>query len=146
MATGADMVNGALRKLGINPSDSAIEGQEMLDGIESLNDMLIEWENSGIVLGFAPIADSADTVRVPRGTENAIKANLAGRMASDYSKQLSPALVAEIGASTDNMLRIISKPLDVEFPDTLPLGSGNQCSDDTYWDQRFFNTNNKENF
>jgi len=140
------MVNGAFRKLGINPSDSAIEGQEMLAGIETMNDMLSEWEASGIVLGFSPIADSADTVRVPRSTENAIKANLAGRMASDYSKQLSPALVAEISASTDNMLRIISKPLEVEFPDTLPLGSGNHCADNTYWDQRFFNANNKENF
>ena len=145
MATGADMVNGALRKLGVNPSDSAITGQEMLDGIESMNDMLIEWENSGIVLGFAPIADSADTVRVPRGTENAIKANLAGRIASDYSKQITPALMAEISASTDNMLRIVSKPIDVEFPDTLPKGSGNQCYDDDI-DSRFFPVNNEENF
>ena len=145
MASGADIVNGALRKLGINPSDSTITGQEMLDGIESLNDMLIEWENSGIVLGFSPIADPADIVRIPRGTENAVKANLSGRMASDYSKQLSPALIAEISASTDNMLRIISKPLDVEFPDTLPLGAGNQCIDINE-DQRFFPVNNKENF
>jgi len=145
MATGADIVNGALRKLGVNPSDSTITGQEMLDGIESLNDMLIEWENSGLVLGFAPIADSADTVRVPRGTENAIKANLAGRMASDYSKQLSAALVAEISASSDNMLRIISKPVDVEYPDTLPYGSGNQCYNDTIY-RRFFPVNDEENF
>ena len=145
MASGADIVNGALRKLGVNPSDSAITGQEMLDGIESLNDMLIEWENSGIVLGFAPIADSANTIRVPRGTEGAIKANLAGRLASDYSKQISPALAAEISASTDNMLRIITKPLDVEFPDTLPLGAGNQCIDISE-DQRYFPANNEENF
>lgn len=143
MATGSDIVNGALRKLGVNPSDSAITGQEMLDGIESLNDMLTEWENSGIVLGFAPIADSADTVRVPRGTEAAIKASLAGRIASDYSKHPSVALMGEISASFDNMLRVIAKPLDVEYPDTLPTGSGNQCYDD---DETFFPQNNSENF
>lgn len=145
MATGSDIVNGALRKLGVNPSDSAITGQEMLDGIESMNDMLIEWENSGLVLGFSPIADPADTIRVPRGTENAIKANLAGRLASDYSKQISVALAGEIAASSDNMLRIISKPVDVEYPDTLPSGSGNQCFD-TELDRRFFPLNNDENF
>ena len=145
MASGADIVNGALRKLGVNPSDSAITGQEMLDGIESLNDMLIEWENSGIVLGFAPIADSADTIRVPRGTEAAIKASLAGRLASDYSKQPSASLMGEISAAFDNMLRIIQKPLDVEFPDTLPIGSGNQCIDINE-DQRFFTANTEENF
>lgn len=143
MASGADIVNGALRKLGINPSDSAITGQEMLDGIESLNDMLIEWENSGIVLGFATIADPADAVRIPRGTENAVKANLAGRVASDYSKQLSPALVAEISASSDNMLRIISKAPDVDYPDNLPRGSGNECWSE---DKRFYPEVEDENF
>jgi len=145
MASGADIINGALRKLGVNPSDSAITGQEMLDGIEVLNDMLIEWENSGIILGFAPIADPADAIRVPRGTEGAIKANLAGRLASDYSKQITPTLAAEISASTDNMLRLISKPLEVEFPDTLPTGSGNQCYDIDL-DRRFFPVNSEENF
>lgn len=143
MATGSDIVNGALRKLGVNPSDSAITGQEMLDGIESMNDMLIEWENSGIVLGFAPIADSADTVRIPRGTENAVKANLAGRMASDYSKQIQPALAAEIGASSDNMLRIIQGAPDVDYPDNLPRGSGNECWSE---DKRFFPEVEEDNF
>ena len=145
MASGADIVNGALRKLGVNPSDSAITGQEMSDGIDALNDMLIEWENSGIVLGFAPIADPADTIRVPRGTEAAIKSNLAGRMASEYSKQISQSLAGEILASSENMLRLIMKPIEVEFPDTLPLGSGNQCID-TNIDQRFFPANKDENF
>lgn len=145
MASGADIVNGALRKLGINPSDSAITGQEMLDGIEALNDMLIEWENSGIVLGFAPIADSADTIRVPRGTELAIKLNLAIVLAPEYSKQPSVALVEKAGTSYDRMLLISQKPLDVEFPDTLPLGDGNQCIDINE-DQRFFAANTEENF
>lgn len=145
MATGADMVNGALRKLGIRPSDSAISPQEMLDGIESLNDMLIEWENSGLLLGFAPIADSGDVVRVPRGTENAVKANLAGRLASDYSKQISTALAAEIGASSDNMLRIIMDALDVDYPGNLPRGSGNECYD-TNFGRRFFPKDKEENF
>lgn len=144
MASGADIVNGALRKLGVKPADDTITGQEMLDGIEVLNDMLIEWENSGIRLGFAPIADSADIIRVPRGTEEAIKGNLAGRLAPEYGKQVTPTLAAGISLATDSMLRIISKPLDVKFPDSLPLGSGNQCTD--FEDQRFFPENEAENF
>lgn len=145
MASGLDMVIGALRKLNIKPSDSSVTGQEMLDGIEVLNDMLIEWENSGILLGFSPIADPADTVRVPRGTESAIKSNLAAKIAPEYAKQISVALAADIDISTSNMLRLISKPIEVEFPDTLPLGAGNQCIDINE-DQRFFPVNKEENF
>lgn len=145
MASGAEIVNGALRKLGVNPSDSAITGQEMLDGIEVLNDMLIEWENSGIVLGFAPIADSADEVRVPRGTEDAVKSNLAGRLAPEYSKQITPTLAASISASTDNMLRLIQDAPDVDYPGNLPQGSGNECYD-TNFGRRFYPKDKEENF
>ncbi len=145
MASGADIVNGAHRKLGIKESDSSISGQEMTDGIEALNDMLSEWEESGIILGFAPIADSADIVRVPRGTVGGIKSNLAGRLASDYSKQVSISLAAEIDFSMNNILKMTMKPLEVEFPDTLPLGQGNDCADVSI-DQRFFHANESENF
>ncbi|MEE8207802.1 MAG: packaged DNA stabilization gp4 family protein [Nitrosomonadaceae bacterium] len=144
MASGADMVNGALRLIGVKPSDATVTGQEMLDGIEVLNDMLIEFENSGITLGFSPIADPADTIRVPRGTESAIKGNLAGRLAPEYGKQITPTLAVAISTATDSMLRIVSKPIDTKLPDSLPLGSGNQCTD--FEDQRFFPENESENF
>ena len=109
MASGADIVTSALRKLGVKTADDTITGQEMIDGIEVLNDMLIGWENSGIRLGFSPIADSADIVRVPRGTEAGIKYNLAGFLAAEYGKQVSLTLAAAISTSTTTMLAIVSK-------------------------------------
>ena len=145
MASGADIVNGAYSNLGLSPSDSAITGSEMTDAIEIMNDMLIEWENSGIMLGFSPIATPADVISVPRGAETAIKSNLAGRLAPSLSKQISPTLAAVIKASTENLLRMIHKPVDVEYPDSLPSGSGNQAYNDTT-DRNFFPLNNTENF
>jgi len=145
MATGQQLVTSALRKLGVKGADSDITGQEMLDGVEVLNDMLIGWENSGlVVMGFSPIASPSDNVRVPRGTEEGIKSNLAVVLAPEYEVQISQALALSADAGLNTILLITQKPLDVEYPDSLPIGAGN-CDIDTL-DQNFFGTNKSENF
>lgn len=145
MATGQDIVNGALRKLGYKSADSAITGQELLDGVEDLNDLLSEYEKKGLLMGFSRIADPADTVRIPAGSEGPIKLMLMGRLASDYSKQLTPTQATAINDAEKSFLMIIKQPLDVEYPDTLPLGAGNDGID-VADQQRFFANNNEENF
>ncbi len=144
MATGADMVNGALRLLGVKPADDSVTGQEMLDGIEVLNDMLMSWESSGRTLGFSPISDSADELRIPAGTEIGVKSNLAAFLAPEYGKQITPTLAAAINVATNTMLSIINGPITMSFPDTLPFGSGNYHAD--YQNDHFFPDDEKENF
>jgi len=143
MSTGSDFVRGALRKLGVRSAESPIEAFEMSDGIEVMNDMLSEWEPR-TKFGFTPIADSADEVRVPRESHDAIKSNLAIRLAPDYSKPISDSLAASAIAGMENVLIGTVNIGDVKYPDTLPVGSGNECTD--YEDQRFFPNNEQENF
>ena len=143
MATGRDFVEGALKRIGVVSAESSIQAVDLQDGLEVFNDMMSELEPT-LKFGFETIADAGDTVRVPRGAHAAIKSNLAVRLAADYGKQVNPALVAESVASMENLLRSIVFIGDVKFPDTLPLGSGNQCT--TFEDQRFFPENQEENF
>lgn len=149
MATGSDIVTKALRRSKIRAAETPIEPSELQDGIDDLNDMLAEWEGSGILLGYTPIKEPTDEVRIPRFANGCVAVNLAGRICSDYGKAVPASLAAEINGSTDNMLRALVGNIDVNFPGTLPLGSGNQCceyADDRLFDQRFFDENNKENF
>jgi hypothetical protein len=143
MATGGDFVRGALRKLGVRNSESPIESFEMQDGVEVFNDMMSELEPV-LKLGFSPIANEAATVRVPRGTHDALKYQLALRLAPDYSKPITPELAAGASGSMENLLNNNVFIGDVKFPDSLPIGSGNGCPE--YEDQRFFPENEAENF
>ena len=143
MATAREYITRALAKLGVKAAESSIEASELTDGIETLNDMLTEWEGSGILLGFEPVASGDDEIRAPRLAQAAIKSNLAIRLAPDYSRPVSAELAAEARGATKSMLRAIVKIGDVAYPSTLPTGSGNKTLLD---DDDFFDANKTENF
>lgn len=145
MATAGSFVTRALQKLGVRTAESPIEATEMQDGLDALNDMMISWEMSGLMLGFSVVADKDDEVRVPRYAHAAIKAELAVVLGPEYMKQPSVVLLAEADARKDELMIAVIKIGEVEYPDTLPMGSGNTCSG-FVTDRRFFPANEEENF
>jgi hypothetical protein len=145
MATAGSFVIRALQKAGIRTSESPIEASEMQDGLDALNDMLISWEMSGIMLGFSPVADKDTEVRVPRFAHAAIKAELAVIMGPEYSRAADPVLLAEAQGRKDELMIAVIRIGEVEYPDSLPVGSGNHCSG-LVTDRRFFPANEQDNF
>lgn len=143
MATGTDFVTAALEKLGIRAAETPIEAADMALGIDVLNDMMSEWDESGTKLGFTPLADESEEVRIRRGAHSAIKSNLAGRLAIPFKMAISPELGAEIKAGNQALLRMTVKIGDVKYPSTLPRGTGN---DRDQYNDRYFPENNKANF
>jgi hypothetical protein len=144
MATGTDFVTRALTRIGIRASETSLEASELQDGLDMLNDMLSNWEESGYNLGFSPIANLTDEVRVPRGANAAIIDSLAIVLAPEYSRPISPALAASVKIHFDNMLRANVFIGDVDYPSTLPKGAGNEC--DNLLDDTFFPEKDKRNF
>jgi hypothetical protein len=145
MATAGSFITRALQKAGIRTSESPIEASEMQDGLDAFNDMMISWEMSGLMLGFSPVADKDTEVRVPRFAHAAIKAELAVILGPEYSKAADPVLLAEAQARKDELMTAVIKIGDVEYPDTLPVGSGNACRG-LITDRRFFPANEEDNF
>ena len=91
MATAESFIKRALTKVGIRASESPLTADEVQDGLDLLNDMLSEWENSGVTMGFLPVENASDEVRVPRNAHSAIKANLAVRTAPEYGRVVQQA-------------------------------------------------------
>ena len=145
MATATKIVTRALTRLGIKASETAIEPEELQDGLDLLNDMLSNWEEAGYNLGFSPVSNLTGEVRIPRGANQAVIDSLAIMMAPEYSRPISPALVASAKLSFANMVSANVFIGDVDYPSTLPRGSGNQC-DDTWFDETFFPEKDKRNF
>jgi len=141
MATGNDFIIGALRKIEINAAESAIESYETADALDVLNDMMAEFEPI-LKLGYKPILNATDTVRVPRHTHSAIKTNLAVHLLTEYGKPITPALSALANSTMNNLLDTVVS-IDTNFPNTLPQGSGNECNTQ-YMDDKFFPTPSKD--
>lgn len=142
MATANDIITRALTRLGVRASETSLQADEIQDGLDLLNDMLSNWEQV-YSLGFSPVQGITDEVRIPRFANSAVIDSLAIMMAPEYSRPVSPALVAAAEMAMKNMLTSIVNIGDVDMPSTLPLGSGNQCDD---YDLRFFQDKDKVNF
>lgn len=145
MTTALQIVEGAAEEIGLKTAEIDLEDEDSQKIFDRMNDMLVEWADVGITPRFNEVFDINDTVEIDRNANAAIKFNLAIRCAPTFQKLITPALV-ENADSTFRRLKASTNIIgDVAFPDTLPIGSGNQCPDVNI-DRRFFNTNKKVNF
>ena len=127
MATALDIVTGALKLLGVTAAESPITDAEAVDGLQSLNDMMAEWEVENISIGYEEIDELDDILYVDDGMEGAIKANLAVYIAPEYDRVVSPSLEKR-ATSGKRMAQASSLSFDVKYPDSLPIGSGNEVT------------------
>lgn len=125
MSTVLEVVTGALKLLEVRPAESPVTSAEAEDGLIALNDMMNEWNIDGINIGYETLDAIDDDLFVDLGAIGAIKANLAIYIAPEYGRIVSPDL-ADRAANSKKALRT-SIPLNSsDYPDTLPVGSGNE--------------------
>lgn len=144
MPTYNDIVKGALKHISVGTAESPLTPDEAQDGLSDLNDMLSAWEVGGLALGFIPVTDINSVAELPDGAIGAIKASLAMRLAPQYGKIVSPSLIELIRTSFNDVLVAYAPHINVQYPDTLPMGSGNECPG--LLDNVFFPVNQKQNF
>lgn len=145
MTTIREVVEDAFEEIGVKTAEVPLTDDELQSGIRRCNDMLTEWDDIGIIFGYTPVLNGDDTIIVERNAIGAVKYNLAIRLAPSFQKVVGNALVALASGTMEILMASNSDLSNVAYPDSLPLGSGNQCaSNDT--DRRFFPNNKTENF
>lgn len=145
MTTMREVVEDAFEEVGVKTAEVPLTDDELQSGIRRCNDMLTEWDDIGIIFGYTPVLNGDDTISVERNAIGAVKYNLAIRLAPSFQKVVGNALVALASGTMEILMASNSDLSNVAYPDSLPLGSGNQCaSNDT--DRRFFPNNKTENF
>ena len=130
MPTVTEIVTGALQLLEVKVAEAAITPAEAEDGRTALNDMMNEWNVDGINIGYETLDNVEDDLFVTLGSIGAIKANLAIYIAPEYGRLVSDSLVSRAKISKRSV-RASIKLNGSQFPDTLPIGSGNEISNFT---------------
>lgn len=129
-----DIINRAMSKIGVKRPGIPLEDDDISDAIAELNDMMTEIDASGTKLGYTIVSFQDDDITTPDWSYGAIRANLAIRLAPDYDTVVSPALAQQAAESWKIVLKRTVEIGETNFPDTLPVGQGNE-----YWNyQRFF--------
>jgi hypothetical protein len=140
-----EVVEDAFEEIGVKTAEIPLTDDELQAGIRRCNDMLTEWDDLGIIVGYNPVLLGDDVLEVDRSALGAIKLKLAIRLAPSFQKPITAALAANAEESFNRLEASGAYIPDTPFPDTLPIGSGNECPD-SHLDDRFFNANKKENF
>lgn len=140
-----EVIEDAFEEIGVKTAEVHLTSDETQSGLRRCNDMLTEWDDIGIITGYIPITNVDDTINVERNAIAAVKYNLAIRLAPSFQKPVGLALAA-IASGTLKVLMASNTDLSqVAYPDSLPLGSGNECPN-TDTDRRFFPNNKTSNF
>ena len=145
MTTATQIINGAAEEIGVKTAEIALQPGDFQVILDRMNDMLSEWADLGRTPSFVDVSDGADTVSIDRNAVAAAKYNLAVRIAPSFGRIVTPALMALAGGTLNNLRTSVVHIGKVAYPDTLPLGSGNECPD-SFNNDGFFPNNEKENF
>jgi len=120
-----EVVIDALEDLVVQADEAPIEPSEAAAAIRVLNDMMFMWAARGIDLGFTEVNDMGDVMTVPAGAIFGIKAALAISLAGKYEVPIPESVLQKAKAGWEAILNLSVEIAAVEYPSTLPKGSGN---------------------
>ena len=145
MTTALEICNGAAEEIGVKVSAQALEAEDFQAIFTRMNDMLLEWADLGLTPAFNEVTSGSDTVEIDGNARRAVKTNLAVYCAPAFDKIVTPSLFEMASRSLAALENSVNLIPEIAYPDTLPIGSGNECSNtDTY--NRFFDINKQESF
>lgn len=146
MSTAQKILDRAFTKNGIRAAETPLTPSEISDGLDVLNDLLASWDSTGVLKGITPVMDVSEDLMEPRYSTWAIKTHVAAILAGEYGVQVTQALAADVVNSMNSMLSASINLQDLEFPSTLPIGSGNRNLYGEGFDRDFFREDQKRNF
>lgn len=120
-----ELATDALRLCGVIGETQTPSAEQGQSAVTRLNDLMFQWEEKGVDLGWNSKATTADTVVLPLGHVKGIKAQLAELLASDYGVLDSlPQTVIRDAEDSRNMLQRQVLQLAFSRPNlnSMPMG------------------------
>jgi len=141
MSIGTDVIKGALRKIGAHSIVSPAEPGTIIETMETLNSMILEWISQDIELGITPLEAPSDDLDEPPGTRNIIEDNLAIAAAPNFDNGSTTVVSAALQRNARlgfGRLEVAYQAVSVpkkKVSGTLPRGAGNSRGN---WEDTFF--------
>ena len=126
MSTNNEVMTAALRKLNVLAIGQTIAGEQGTTLLPILNDMLEEWTEREIEIGYFAQSDATATCPIPQYAERAVKANLAVAAAPSFSAPIPPEVAFEADETFKSLQRkcIVEKMTGADMSH-MATGSGN---------------------
>lgn len=129
METAGDIVKDALSEITAYGAEASIEAVDSQLAIRYMNRMMAAFSVDGIDLGYTNVDSLGDDITVADGAIEGIVAQLAVRLWDQFNEDampVPPTLLARANSAKETMRGIAVNIGASEFPNTLPIGSGNE--------------------
>lgn len=105
--------------------------EQMQSSLRQLDAMMATWDSKGLRLGWplslTPGNSELDTVTgIHTWADEAVYLNLALRIAPGFGKTVGAETRTNAKTSYDTLLMRAARPLQAQYPGTLPAGAGNK--------------------
>lgn len=108
---------------GITSETEVPSAEQGAKGVIVLNDIMASLAEDGIDLGYAPIASTGDTISLPLGAVEGLKALTAVKLCSRYGVQIPQVAGADAERCYYRLLgQAVSLQIERAQSNTLPLG------------------------
>lgn len=122
MPKASEIVNGAFRRLNINPAITAIPPAQVSAAIEVLNDYMMRKAAIGYDMGYTKAEEGSDELGTPDWANDFMKLSLAVLIAPDYGREIKSSLASALIDATSDIDIILSDDNMVYYPANLPIG------------------------
>jgi hypothetical protein len=99
----SDVINQALRIMGVIASGETASGDDSTTGLEYLRDLFAEWRGSGIMSPDYTVASLSAILSLDNADKQAVAYQLALRMSDEYGWEPSPKTMANINDSFNRL-------------------------------------------
>lgn len=130
MTTGTEIIKDALENIQAHSVLSPAPPEAIQSGLDVLNSMIAEWEDTSIKMGCVPLKVPGGELSEPLSARNAIIDNLAIRLHPKFpGSTISPELKANASKGYKSVCRKF-KVIDIPKKQTRhwPLGQGNKTN------------------
>lgn len=144
MATAAQVIRAILQEIIVQESEQDIEAPEAQDAIFAMNNYMTALDAQGVSLGYTIVQDLGDDITIPDGALQGLVMNVAMVVAGQFGAEVrnTTAQAARMGMDAMRKLGINLRAMD--FPCTLPVGSGNDFPDSGFDGDHFFHCEDDE--
>lgn len=126
METAQSLVKDILQEIFVQADEQSIQSIDFQTALRYLNRYMQQLNADGVSLGWTNLVNPSDVATVPDGAVLGIIYNTALQLAGSYDVEVSGSLVSNAQSSMKTMLSLGVSIGNTEFPNTLPIGSGNE--------------------
>ena len=129
--TKRQFVSAAFGSVGMAAYVFDLEPGQIQNAVRTMDSMIAAWNAEGIRISYPLPSSPQDSdldqeTNVPDSANEAIVMNLGIRLASEFGKTISPDLKTVAKKAKSILLSLSTKPIDKQYPSTLPVGAGNK--------------------